>query len=312
MTKAKITMLMISAFILIMSTVPAISAYESDIGVSETHYGTGAPTDVVATMTDDSVVFNFDIDETSTGGQKALAYGHWDAVVLVVSYDRVNPAFQVHNNDGTDPSFAWGDWLYSEWGPIGTGYHGWHTSDRNTPIDNVDGISASGERSTTANPTGEFSITVSKEILGSEFYFAIYVNVPSGASYYPDTWSVWSGDASGCTELPGYAEIMALEDELQNRGSEIADLQSRIDELQGQIESSTDASTIVRLKREVASLQDELDELTMDRDYWMNQTRSVTITSGGGAETEHVVSVVVSAIAVIVIMISLKVIFGRG
>lgn len=113
-----------------------------------------------------------------------------------------------------------------------------------------------------------------------------------------------------------YPEGMTAEERLQaqiaQKDAQIAELQSQIDELQRQIGASTDANTIARLKREVASLEDECDELTVDRDYWMNQTREVRITSGGGAETEQVASVVVSAIAIIVIMVSLKVIFSRG
>lgn len=65
--------------------------------------------------------FDFPIDGDLGNGN--MGYG------LVVSLDGIHPEFQIHNNDGTDSSYPWGTHLYSEWGPEGTGYNGWHTGE---------------------------------------------------------------------------------------------------------------------------------------------------------------------------------------
>jgi hypothetical protein len=153
--------------------------------------------------------FDFGVDDDPSDGH--MAYG------LVISTDGVHPAFQVHDNDGTDSSYPWGTHLYSEWGPEGTGYNGWHTGDTNTPVSGIDWIEATGTRymnggddgtgnDPTANPEAIFTVAIDKCKLGVEdIYWAAHFSAGGFSNYgglakYPETWSQWSGDSAG-TEL---------------------------------------------------------------------------------------------------------------
>jgi len=148
----------------------------------------------------DKVSWTIDIDME----EAAISNGHI-AYALVISNDKVHPAFQVHDNDGTDAQYDWGTHLYSEWGPdISSGWHGWHTgwdgtgerTANNVPVSEIDWITASGKRNVADNPDGIFTITISKDHLAPEFYWALQIMGDTSDTHYPDGWQVWSGDAS--------------------------------------------------------------------------------------------------------------------
>jgi len=113
------------------------------------------------------------------------------------------PDFQVHNNDGTCSAFPDGTHLYSPWDPALGGYNGWHTSDEawNTPVADIDWISASGDRYHDNNPTGVFTVTIDKCRLVPGFYWAVHFGAGGfwdygGLAKYPTDWQPWMGDAT--------------------------------------------------------------------------------------------------------------------
>ena len=144
--------------------------------------------------------FDFPIDADPGNGNMGYA--------LVISFDKATPKFQVHNNDGTDSNYPWGTHLYSEWGPAGTGYNGWHTGDTNTPVSDIDWIEASGHRyhqgktdDPTPNEEGIFTVTIDLCKLPETIYWAAHFGAGGfydygGLSKYPEAWTPWSGDAS--------------------------------------------------------------------------------------------------------------------
>jgi hypothetical protein len=94
------------------------------------------------------------------------------------------------------------------------GYNGWHTSeaDWNTPVDDMDWISATGHRykdgkpdDPTPNPEGIFTVTIDKCKLVPGFSWAAHFGAGGffnygGLSKYPDAWTPWSGDSSDFEE----------------------------------------------------------------------------------------------------------------
>jgi hypothetical protein len=121
-------------------------------------------------------------------------------VALIIATDGTGkgPAFQIHNNDGTDSKYAWGTWLFSPWGPtIGDGWYGWHSGTLNKPVADLNWVNATGDRykdgkpdDPTPNPTGEFTVTIAKCMLGDEFHWAVWTGVGgffdiAGYSAYP-------------------------------------------------------------------------------------------------------------------------------
>jgi len=185
---------------------------EEEYGITTTYWEpveytktvtTSDPMSIPATITvediGDSMEWTIDIDMDNA----PISNGHI-AYALVISRDNVHPAFQVHSNDGTDALYDWGTHLYSEWGPEGTGYHGWHTGwdgtgDRtanNVPVDDIEGVTATGERDVSVNTEGVFTVTISKDMLGPEFSWAVQIMADTSDTHYPEAWTPWSGDAS--------------------------------------------------------------------------------------------------------------------
>ncbi len=143
----------------------------------------------------DSVEWTIDMDETVS----AFANGHAQ-YGLIISTDKVHPAFQVHSNDGTclvdKGGWVAGTHLYSEYYD-----NSWHTGgadceSTNTPVINK-GITAIGEYSTNDNTGAVFTITIPKTLLGDEeFYWAMQLMGNTVDTQYPTEWVKWSGDAS--------------------------------------------------------------------------------------------------------------------
>jgi predicted ribosomally synthesized peptide with SipW-like signal peptide len=180
-------------------------------GTSET-YNFYKPNGINVSITVESTdcqitwTFDFPIDEDPSNGNMGYS--------LVISNDGAKPEFQVHNNDGTDGTYPWGTHLYSEWGPAGTGYNGWHTGDTNTPVSDLDWITCTGHRykegktdDPTSNPEGTFTVTIDKCKLTGTIYWAAHFGAGGfsnygGLSKYPDAWVPWSGDSNNNEVAP--------------------------------------------------------------------------------------------------------------
>jgi len=124
--------------------------------------------------------------------------------VIATKGEGEGPDFQIHNNDGTDPNYEWGTWLYSPWGPtIDDGWCGWHSSDDNTLVADLDWVTCTGDRYAANNPEGVFTITIAKDVLDEEFHWALYLAIGSGFSdltyeqmYVPGTFA-WDNPIVG-------------------------------------------------------------------------------------------------------------------
>ncbi len=118
--------------------------------------------------------FDFPVDDWEGNGQIPVS--------LIIATNGVGegPAFQIHNNDGTDSTYDWGTWLYSPWGPtIEDGWNGWHSGSDNTLVDDISLIEASGEYYAQGED-GVLEIRIHRNILGDEFHWAAYPQTGGG------------------------------------------------------------------------------------------------------------------------------------
>jgi len=112
-----------------------------------------------------------------TEGNGLMAVG----LIIALDGEGYGPAFQIHNNDGTDSNYPWGTWLYSPWGPtIGDGWFGWHSGSINTPVSDLDWVDCTGGRYNEVNPDGLFTVIIDKCKLGEDFHWALYTAIGSG------------------------------------------------------------------------------------------------------------------------------------
>jgi len=119
--------------------------------------------------------FDFPVEEFTGDGNLNLA------LIIAIDGEGNGPAFQIHNNDGTDANYPWGTWLVSPWGPtIEDGWMGWHSSNTNTPVADFTWVEATGNRNVPHN-LGIMEIRIKKsEILGDSFHWAANPTVGSG------------------------------------------------------------------------------------------------------------------------------------
>jgi len=180
--------------------------YDEEIIIS----GYSIPAVVTVKDLGDSVEWTIDMDETVP----AFTNGHAQ-YGLIISTDKVHPAFQVHSNDGTclvdKGGWVAGTHLYSAWDDTIPGnYNGWNTGGEDCEFTNTlainEGIVAIGEYSTSVNTDAIFTITIPKIHLGyEEFYWAMQLMGNTVDTQYPSTWVKWSGDASTFADV----ELMA-------------------------------------------------------------------------------------------------------
>jgi len=158
------------------------------------------PADITVEDGECNVTWTFDM----VAGKTLEGNGHWGYGVAI-SLDGENATFQIHNNDGTDSNFPWGTHLYSPY------LDGWVSSSINTPVTELDWVTCTGDRYYTDNPTGIFTVTIDKCMLGSEFYWAVWVGVGgfyapnNGYSSYPNGF-LWQGEVNGYYELAEVTE----------------------------------------------------------------------------------------------------------
>jgi len=138
----------------------------------------GSDSDLVLTVTDepDWVTWTFDFPVEEFIGDGNLNVG----LIIALDGEGEGPAFQIHNNDGCDDSFADGTWLYSPWGPaITDGWFGWHSGDTNTEVSTLSWVEATGDRKGQGTD-GILQIKIERAILGDEFHWAASPTVGSG------------------------------------------------------------------------------------------------------------------------------------
>jgi hypothetical protein len=130
------------------------------------------------TVEDDGtwVTWNFDFPVETFTGDGNLNLG----LIIATDGEGQGPAFQIHNNDGTDSSFGWGTWLMSPWGPtISDGWNGWHSGDTNTPVTSLSWVQATGNRNV-PHGDGILQVKILKSELGESFHWAASPTVGSG------------------------------------------------------------------------------------------------------------------------------------
>ncbi len=143
----------------------------------------GTVGDLVTTVAEDGdwMVWTFDFPVEKFTGNGNLNVG----LIVALDGEGNGPAFQIHNNDGTDSGFAVGTWLYSEWGPtISDGWMGWHSGDTNTLVTSLSWVEAIGQRNTPweglVSGDGVMEIRIKKSELGCAFHWAASPKVGSG------------------------------------------------------------------------------------------------------------------------------------
>jgi len=182
-------------------------------GTSHSIVGDYYPVDITVVDGECAVTWTFDMK----GTKELVGNGHW-GYGLAISLDGTNAAFQIHNNDGTDPSYAWGTHLYSP-------YHdgAWHSGSpdfENIPVTDLSWVTCTGARDINDNPSGIFNVTISKCMLGENFYWAVwfgvggFYNPNNGYSSYPLGF-MWQGTVDGCYVLANLAKVLTLPVTLQ-------------------------------------------------------------------------------------------------
>lgn len=174
----------------------------------------GSDSDLELTVEDDCgwLIWTFDFPIEEWSGDGNLNVG----LIIALDGDGNGPAFQIHNNDGTDATYPWGTWLLSPWGPtIGDGWFGWHSSYDNTPVTDLDWVEASGQRN--GSTDGVLTIKIRKCKLDETIHWAASPTVGSGFSGVYDVTMQVPTDFSWSTPIvdmsvPNYIEapIMTL------------------------------------------------------------------------------------------------------
>lgn len=138
---------------------------------------------LVTTVEEDGdwMVWTFDFPVEEFIGNGNLNVG----LIIATDGEGNGPAFQIHNNDGTDSSYPWGTWLVSPWGPTTSdGWMGWHSSSTNTLVTDLDWVEAVGQRNTPwegiVSGDGVMQIRIKKSELGESFHWAASPTVGSG------------------------------------------------------------------------------------------------------------------------------------
>jgi len=138
--------------------------------------GSIAPLLITVEEDNDWMVWTFDFPVENFTGNGNLNVG----LIIATEGEGQGPAFQIHNNDGTDSSYDWGTWLMSPWGPtVNDGWFGWHSGDTNTEVSTLSWVEATGNRNV-PHENGIMEIKILKSKLGASFYWAASPTVGSG------------------------------------------------------------------------------------------------------------------------------------
>ena len=172
-----VLMFAISAFVMAMP----VNAEESLYYFTQS-YGT-QPVSVIVTETETTVTWTIDfLGEAPYNEPTTEGNGQWCVgLVIALDGDGEAPAFQIHNNDGTDSSFDWGTWLVSPYDTTIEGnWNGWVSSFVNTPVDELDWVDCTGLKYNEVNPDGIFTITIAKSKLVRKTHWALNLAIGSG------------------------------------------------------------------------------------------------------------------------------------
>ena len=133
----------------------------------------GTVGELVTTVTEDGdwMVWTFDFPVEEFTGDGNLNVG----LIIALDGEGKGPAFQIHNNDGTDSSYGWGTWLMSPYD------NGWHSNYINTPVTDLDWVEATGNRNV-PHGDGVMQIKIKISELGNAFHWAASPTVGSGFS----------------------------------------------------------------------------------------------------------------------------------
>jgi len=169
--------------------------------------GTVGNLEVTVTEDGDWMVWTFDFPVEKFTGDGNLNVG----LIIATDGEGNGPTFQIHNNDGTDAKYDWGTWLVSPY------LDGWHSSDTNTRVTELDWVQATGNRNV---PHGEgvMEIRIKKSELGTDFHWAASPTVGSG--FYAPASDVtmqiptafgWSNEIVNMTQ-PNYVHAELMEE----------------------------------------------------------------------------------------------------
>ena len=140
----------------------------------------GSDYDLLLTVEDGDgwMTWTFDFPVEHFTGDGNLNVG----LIIALDGEGNGPAYQIHNNDGTDAAYPWGTWLMSPWGPtIGDGWNGWHSGSVNTPVTALDWVEASGNRNV-PHTDGILQVKIKKSELVGTIHWAASPTVGSGFS----------------------------------------------------------------------------------------------------------------------------------
>jgi hypothetical protein len=152
-----------------------LTGYSEEFLAEDTHFNN---TNITVEDLGDSILWTLEVPQNAVYG---TGRGSGGQVVWSVSIGVGNEIlYQVHNNDGTDHSFDFGTYLYSEYD------NGWHTGSDNTLVSEMEGIEATGEYI-----DGEiFTIEIDKSRLDTEeFKWVVYANYETDALPEDFSWS---------------------------------------------------------------------------------------------------------------------------
>jgi len=188
--KLSILIALVMAISLCLAPAAPIAAETPVEGMTYEIVGKYYPVDFTVTDDGPTVTWTFDM----IGNKDLVGNGHW-GYGLAISLDGEKPAFQIHNNDGTDSTYPWGTHLYSPYDDR------WKSSDMNTLVSELDWVACKGDRDIANNADGVFTVTIDKTELGLEFYWAIwfgvggFYNPNNGYSSYPEGF-MWQEDVT--------------------------------------------------------------------------------------------------------------------
>jgi hypothetical protein len=149
-----------------------LTGYSEEFLAEDTHFNN---TNITVEDLGDSVLWTMNVPEEGLGSGNQAAW----SVSIGVGDDIL---YQVHSNDGTDSDYDFGTYLYSEYD------NGWHTEDTNTPITEIEGIEATGNR-TAADTDGVYTIKIDKELLDfEEFKWVVWANYEGDSLPQAFTW----------------------------------------------------------------------------------------------------------------------------
>lgn len=213
MNKRKMKGTLLIAVFIISTLAIAIQVSADDIDYSLDTTAGGVKNDPVEiNFADDGTLITWTIDFPDQVGNDGLKHV---ALIIALDGEGNGPAYQIHNDDGCDPNFEDGTWLYSPY------YDGaWHSGApdyENTLVTDPDfaWVTCSGER---YSADGLYTISIDKSELGIDFHWALSLAIGSGPGLIyeymscPGVSMVWFnwGNPDVDMTIPNYVRAFAV------------------------------------------------------------------------------------------------------